>query len=1015
MSINGLQQQYFANSLDGLTYLDVNGIAINGNDIDIDNLVPYTGANKAVDVGVQPIRTSYIPIVNNDVVNLQTLNQTTTGTVGYVDQYFVPYNGATSDTNLGNKAFTVGTAGNTNLSGLVKTELNNVLAGYNPASIVIGNDFGTITNAGGVYESTSTGPTAYASLFLGSVVVGEKYSISLSLKCVDINNNTNIYIYEASLPNFTAGGLLKLSFNIPVNTTGFTVFSGTFIPTTYTNLVLLFNTQIITGINTLYWNAFSLTGMGSVVKNLIAPTTTLDGANKGYVDTADALRVPYTGATSNVNLGSNNIIATTAQFTGVTNATPSLALGVDGSGNLRSFTVPTAVNLLPLNNVWTGVNYYNDQVSFNANVGAFGGQFLIDGYDLGYTGGSLTASTGASISYSAPYWTCSTVSSRTALITFNVASYIGKSIKVTWSNVAPVTFFVSPYPYFVVSNNGTTVYSSPQPMSGSAVNYTFTFTPTTAITNILITIQGTGTPSIPAVQWTGFAIIKVDTTISNPSFNGNVGFINSVGIGTTTPTKKLAVNQTLGLPSITSAQDFPAQVAIQSGSAWLKMGQYYQAGVGACGVIQSSDYYSSAEHGLNLGLNPLDGKVSIGGERMSGIAVRSPAQAIGRLTINSDYDDSGSGFCINASDNNTTDSYYMNLYPYVVGGGIVGYNFFISNNSNPYNPLSLNRDRVGINNTSPSANFQVYGTGSICGGTNYANAQGYMTTGSLTIGDTTRNYGGGSNWSSNTAGLLMECLDATEIAVHDAGVTVASFMYYSNNVFTIGRNMGFGGGGVTPVNFASRVQITQTNGFIVQIGYNPNGVLYWNNPNGTNTHWGYPSGGGSDNYIRGTQTYIDTPTTISSVLKSTAQPWCRLYGNYGAMPYTPGQTWGSNYRLTVGQSVGMSNVVGNGWEPAGGVFYAPQTGKYQINITFYWNSLAAGSRVGIRHYAGSTIQSFQYCCIEGGGIGGDTVRQYSTMFYMGAGEFFYISLDNGSGTSYFTEYAHSQMSIYMVH
>ena len=533
MSINGLQQQYFANSLDGLTYLDVNGLAINGNDIDIDNLVPYTGADKAVDVGVQPIRTSYIPIVNNDVVNLLALNQTTTGTVGYVDQYYVPYNGAISDTNLGNKAFTVGIAGNTSLSGLVKTELNRILAGYTPATIVVGNNFGTITNAGGVYQSTST--ATFASLFLGSVVVGEKYSISLSLKCIDPNYTTNIYIYEASLPNFTVGGLSLLSFNIPINTTGFTVFTGTFTPTTYTNLVLVFNTQIVTGINTLYWNAFSLTGMGSVVKNLIAPTSSLDGTNKTYVDTADALRVPYTGATSNVNLGSNSIISTTAQFTAITSATPSLALGVDGSGNLRSFAVPVAVNLLPLNNVWTGINYHNDQVIFNANVGAFGGQFQIDGYDLGYTGSSLTASTGASISFSSPTWTCSTVSSRTALITFNVASYIGKYIKCTWTNVAPVTLFVSPYPYFVVSNNGTTVYSSPQPMTGTAVNYTFSFRPTTAITNILITVQATGTPSVPAVQWTGFAIIEVDTTISNARFNGNVG------VGTTNPANRLTV------------------------------------------------------------------------------------------------------------------------------------------------------------------------------------------------------------------------------------------------------------------------------------------------------------------------------------------------------------------------------------------------------------------------------------------------------------------------------------------
>jgi hypothetical protein len=90
--------------------------------------------------------------------------------------------------------------------------------------------------------------------------------------------------------------------------------------------------------------------------------------NKGYVDTADALRIPYTGATSNVNLGSNSIIATTAQFTAITSATPSLALGVDGSGNLRSFAVPTAVNLLPLNNNWTGTNSFTNTVTLSPAI-----------------------------------------------------------------------------------------------------------------------------------------------------------------------------------------------------------------------------------------------------------------------------------------------------------------------------------------------------------------------------------------------------------------------------------------------------------------------------------------------------------------------------------------------------------------------------------------------------------------------------------------------------------------------
>ena len=103
MSINGLQQQYFANSLDGLTYLDVNGLSINGDNVDLTNYLPYTGANKAVDVGVQPIRTSYNPVANNDVVNLVTLQNAITYVDGVSSANFVRYTGSLYDVDLGSK------------------------------------------------------------------------------------------------------------------------------------------------------------------------------------------------------------------------------------------------------------------------------------------------------------------------------------------------------------------------------------------------------------------------------------------------------------------------------------------------------------------------------------------------------------------------------------------------------------------------------------------------------------------------------------------------------------------------------------------------------------------------------------------------------------------------------------------------------------------------------------------------------------------------------------------------
>ncbi len=102
---------------------------------------------------------------------------------------------------------------------------------------------------------------------------------------------------------------------------------------------------------------------------------------------------------------------------------------------------------------------------------------------------------------------------------------------------------------------------------------------------------------------------------------------------------------------------------------------------------------------------------------------------------------------------------------------------------------------LGIGATAPVAKLEVVGTANINNGTGYAVKNGFMASGSLTIGSITQNYGGGSNWTANTAGLLLETQNNTEIAVHDSGTRVTSLMYYegeSANRITIGRDMGWG-------------------------------------------------------------------------------------------------------------------------------------------------------------------------------------------------------------------------------
>jgi hypothetical protein len=102
---------------------------------------------------------------------------------------------------------------------------------------------------------------------------------------------------------------------------------------------------------------------------------------------------------------------------------------------------------------------------------------------------------------------------------------------------------------------------------------------------------------------------------------------------------------------------------------------------------------------------------------------------------------------------------------------------------------------VGLGTTDPRCRLDVSGAANVWADNRYAVPNNFMAPGSLTIGSTNRNYGGGWMWNANTAGLLLEALDNTEIAVHDSGNRITSLMYYEGagaDRLTIGRDMGWG-------------------------------------------------------------------------------------------------------------------------------------------------------------------------------------------------------------------------------
>jgi hypothetical protein len=104
----------------------------------------------------------------------------------------------------------------------------------------------------------------------------------------------------------------------------------------------------------------------------------------------------------------------------------------------------------------------------------------------------------------------------------------------------------------------------------------------------------------------------------------------------------------------------------------------------------------------------------------------------------------------------------------------------------------------------------------ICSNSPVAVPNNFMGIGSLTIGDTSLNFGGTTGWSTSTstAGLLFECQTRTEIAIHDSGERVVSFMYYngdSDNTFYIGRDMSWG---TTPVQFQGQFRSVGLNCYV---------------------------------------------------------------------------------------------------------------------------------------------------------------------------------------------------------
>ena len=264
--------------------------------------------------------------------------------------------------------------------------------------------------------------------------------------------------------------------------------------------------------------------------------------------------------------------------------------------------------------------------------------------------------------------------------------------------------------------------------------------------------------------------------------------------------------------------------------------------------------------------------------------------------------------------------------------------------------------KLGIGTTTPHGALDVRGAVTITTPTqdSVATKTGYMAAGSLNIGSIGANFGGGQGWNGNTAGLMLECADNTEIAVHDSGTRVASLMYYQggSNTITMGRDMGWGR---TKINHAFTEK------------YN----FHWN-PN----QWGYATNAASTNVNLWSFT-LNVPHDGWIFIKCHAH-WAKF--NSSNTAHVGGNSsfygWLSVANRTTNDSANYDS------------FYGATTGDYD-KFHSYQSPDASG--------AGSW-RDFNYCGFYRVSAGNNTIS-LRVINYFGGGD--YLNINGGAVTGFY--------------
>lgn len=320
MSISGLTSEYNPPTLDGLTVIEADQVIIDGKNVDIDALVPYTGANKTVNLGSQIIQTTYNATAGPDLVNLTTL----TNAVTYID-------GANALTYL-NKIITTPqtVAGNVTFNGTVTGNYfytdnsynwGRQSASYNAWSI------NRVLNGSIIRDLQFKDETdSVATLLLSS----SGQTVYVGLTC-DYGTASKVPVWDANKKLVSSGtDSIKISYLDNVSSDIQTQINDRAL-TTYVNsqdaLRLLLTGGTMSGL---------LQMNGNKVQSSAVPTIGNDLTNKTYVDgiIAGAGYVLRTGDTMSGALTVDAVVSVGNRLLGTPDSSPgSFWMGLRGSGS----------------------------------------------------------------------------------------------------------------------------------------------------------------------------------------------------------------------------------------------------------------------------------------------------------------------------------------------------------------------------------------------------------------------------------------------------------------------------------------------------------------------------------------------------------------------------------------------------------------------------------------------------------------------------------------------------------